>query len=66
MALKESDLYSSLWASCDELRGGMDGCMKWLMRLRPLHEVHLSVRQLAPAGLLAGLRQLTFIERQSP
>ena len=24
MALKKSQLYSSLWASCDELRGGMD------------------------------------------
>jgi type I restriction enzyme M protein len=24
MATKKSDLYSSLWASCDELRGGMD------------------------------------------
>ena len=24
MAIKTSDLYSSLWASCDELRGGMD------------------------------------------
>lgn len=24
MALKKSDLYSSLWASCDGLRGGMD------------------------------------------
>ena len=24
MALKKSDLYSSLWLSCDELRGGMD------------------------------------------
>lgn len=24
MALKESELYSSLWSSCDELRGGMD------------------------------------------
>lgn len=24
MAIKKSDLYSSLWASCDELRGGMD------------------------------------------
>jgi len=23
MAIKKSDLYSSLWASCDELRGGM-------------------------------------------
>ena len=24
MAIKKSDLYSSLWASCDALRGGMD------------------------------------------
>ena len=24
VALKKSDLYSSLWRSCDELRGGMD------------------------------------------
>jgi len=24
MAIKKSDLYSSLWESCDELRGGMD------------------------------------------
>src|SRR5437660_6983074 len=26
MAIKKSGLYSSLWASCDELRGGMDAC----------------------------------------
>jgi type I restriction-modification system DNA methylase subunit len=24
MAIKKSELYSSLWASCDGLRGGMD------------------------------------------
>src|SRR5580693_54426 len=24
MALKKSELYSSLWSTCDELRGGMD------------------------------------------
>jgi type I restriction enzyme M protein len=24
MALKKSELYISLWSSCDELRGGMD------------------------------------------
>ena len=24
MAIKKSELYSSLWASCDQLRGGMD------------------------------------------
>ena len=25
MAVKKTELYSSLWSSCDELRGGMDG-----------------------------------------
>ena len=24
MAIKKSELYSSLWKSCDQLRGGMD------------------------------------------
>ncbi len=24
MAIKKSELYTSLWKSCDELRGGMD------------------------------------------
>src|SRR5438067_13680626 len=28
MAIKKSELYSSLWASCDELRGGMDAAGK--------------------------------------
>ncbi len=34
MALKKSDLYSSLWASCDELRGGIaaDG---WVRGVQP-------------------------------
>ena len=27
MAVKKSELYSSLWASCDELRGGMDASL---------------------------------------
>lgn len=26
MAVKKTQLYASLWASCDKLRGGMDGC----------------------------------------
>lgn len=25
MAIKKSELYSTLWKCCDELRGGMDG-----------------------------------------
>jgi len=27
MAIKKSELYSSLWASCDELRGSMDASL---------------------------------------
>lgn len=27
MAIKKSDLYASLWASCDELPGGMDASL---------------------------------------
>ena len=27
MAMKKSELYSSIWASCDELRGGMDASL---------------------------------------
>jgi type I restriction-modification system DNA methylase subunit len=31
MAIKKSALYSSLWSSCDELRGGMDARFVSLM-----------------------------------
>lgn len=34
MALKKSQLYSSLWSSCDELRGGMDAEISALERRR--------------------------------
>lgn len=39
MALKKSELYSSLWQSCDELRGGMDAS--------PLPQLTDEVEQLA-------------------
>lgn len=29
MAIKKNELYSSLWASCDKLRGGMDASQSW-------------------------------------
>jgi hypothetical protein len=37
MALKKSELYSSLWSGCDELRGGMDASpyndtSRWFLR----------------------------------
>lgn len=42
MAHKKSQLYSSLWQSCDELRGGMDEVLQSITRrlvdrLRELH-----------------------------
>ena len=30
MALKKSELYSSLWSGCDELRGGMDANVRFI------------------------------------
>ena len=35
MAIKKTELYSSLWASCDELRGGMDAsqCKDYVLKL---------------------------------
>jgi type I restriction enzyme M protein len=29
MPVKKSELYSSIWKSCDELRGGMNWCTYW-------------------------------------
>lgn len=34
MAIKKSDVYSSLWACCDELRGGMDERLTKLTRAK--------------------------------
>lgn len=35
MALKKSQLYSSLWAICDELRDGMDASLKNMISVFP-------------------------------
>jgi hypothetical protein len=43
MALKKSELYSSLWSSCDELRGGMDRFMpKWQFYIDQLNRLPVS------------------------
>ncbi len=36
MALKKTEIYSTLWASCNELRGGMDASQ----RLRIDHAIY--------------------------
>jgi hypothetical protein len=47
MAIKKSDLYSSLWASCDELRGGMDASQYNAQRAR----MRATTREEHPAAL---------------
>jgi type I restriction enzyme M protein len=41
MALKKSELYSSLWSSCDELRGGMDASQHkdYVLVRPPVHQL---------------------------
>lgn len=37
MAIKKNELYRSLWASCDKLKGGMDASQcrqSWILRER--------------------------------
>lgn len=43
MAIKKSDLYSFLWASCDELRGGMDARQILYLRNDALESALLSI-----------------------
>ncbi|MFB9864087.1 type I restriction-modification system subunit M N-terminal domain-containing protein [Rufibacter immobilis] len=42
MAIKKSELYSSLWKSCDELRGGMDASQYKDYVLTLLFFIHVS------------------------
>ena len=50
MALKKSELYSSLWSSCDELRGGMDASQYKDYVLVPLFIKYFSDKYPGPRG----------------
>ena len=55
MAIKKSDLYSSLWASCDELRGGMDASqykdyVLFMLFIKYISEQIRGFGRLRPAG----------------
>lgn len=41
MAIKKSQLYSLLWASCDVLRGSMDATIQRLCARHSLYQVYL-------------------------
>ena len=52
MALKKSQLYSSLWQSCDELRGGMDASQYKDYVLTLLFMKYVSDKQRSAKGSL--------------
>jgi type I restriction enzyme M protein len=52
VALKKSDLYSSLWKSCDELRGGMDASQYNDYILRLLFMKYVSDKAKDPNSLI--------------
>jgi type I restriction enzyme M protein len=53
MAIKKSDLYSSLWASCDELCGGMDAsqykdCVLFMLFIKYISDKYAKSEDFAP------------------
>jgi len=59
MALKKSQLYSSLWQSCDELRGGMDASQYKDYVLTLLFMKYVSDKAASARGSLSDGRQVT-------
>ena len=52
MAIKKSQLYASLWQSCDELRGGMDASQYKDYILTLLFMKYISDKAVSPSGSL--------------
>ena len=57
MPIKKSELYSSLWASCDELRGGMDASQYKDYVLVLLFMKYVSDKASSQKGYLSAWRQ---------
>ena len=57
MALKKSQLYSKLWQSCDELRGGMDASQYKDYVLTLLFVKYVSDKYAADPAALIEVRQ---------
>jgi hypothetical protein len=57
MAIKKSELYSSLWKSCDELRGGMDASQykDYILTLLFVKYVSIAVQKVLTGGLPASV-----------
>lgn len=57
MALKKSDLYASLWASCNELRGGMDASqykdyVLFMLFIKYISDKYASSKNFAPPVII--------------
>lgn len=57
MAIKKSDLYSSLWASCDELHGGIDasqykGYVLFMLFIKYVSDKYADSDDFAPAVVI--------------
>ena len=73
MALKKSDLYSSLWASCDELRGGMDASqykdyVLFMLFIKYISDKYGNSNDFAPPVTIpkgAGFKEMTALKGKS-
>jgi hypothetical protein len=59
MALQKSELYSSLWSSCDELRGGI--LREHISRVAIVHMIALGGTAAATAAKIADVAPLALI-----
>ena len=66
MALKKSQLYSSLWQSCDELRGGMDASQYKDYVLTLLFMKYVSDKYAGKPGALIGRAAGAHVHRPCP
>ena len=63
MPLKKSDLYSSIWASCDQLRGGMDASqykdyVLFMLFIKYISDKYANSADFAPAVTITGRTRL--------
>ena len=73
MAIKKSDLYSSLWASCDALRGGMDASqykdyVLFMLFIKYVSDKYADSQDLRPAIVIpqgAGFRDMVALKGKS-
>ena len=61
MSIKKSDLYSSTWANCDQLRGGMDTSQYKSYMLFVLHKAKQRIPEDRWRKTLGWMREKGFV-----